>query len=229
MRFPMFDEERHILSAEWRPTDAHEVILGVDFGHVETFVAWIAYHPSRNEPVVVFHELQVQEVQEPRQVADAVKRINADYGIKKFYSLGDPAGVGASQFSAVSPIAAYAGLGWYIDPCKAGKSPIDRANMLAAFLNENRRQPDGSIWPGIVFGPNCPAVVDSILSLRWKEQVSRSGEDPREKFVDKNKHGFDGLTYGLVGVPPPDTAPARPRMVLSGNVSAQAMLEALEA
>jgi hypothetical protein len=229
MRFPMFDEERHILSAEWRPTDAHEVILGVDFGHVETFVAWIAYHPSRNEPVVVFHELQVQEVQEPRQVADAVKRINADYGIKKFYSLGDPAGVGASQFSAVSPIAAYAGLGWYIDPCKAGKSPIDRANMLAAFLNENRRQPDGSIWPGIVFGPNCPAVVDSILSLRWKEQVSRSGEDPREKFVDKNKHGFDGLTYGLVGVPPPDTAPARPRKVLSGNMSAKAMLEALEA
>jgi hypothetical protein len=104
--------------------------------------------------------------------------------------------------------------------------------MLAAFLNENRRQPDGSIWPGIVFGPNCQAVVDSILSLRWKEQLSRSGEDPREKFVDKNKHGFDGLTYGLVGVPPPDLgdmARLRRRSPPSGNQSAQAMLEALEA
>ena len=76
----------------------------------------MAYHPSMHEPVVIFHELQAQKVQEPSVVADAVHRINREYGIRDALSLGDPAGVGASQFSAVSPISAYAGLGWYISP-----------------------------------------------------------------------------------------------------------------
>lgn len=210
-RFPMFDRDRHVLVSGWRPTRAHQVILGVDFGHRETFVTWMAYHPKLNEPVVVFHELQVNEVQEPREVADEVKRINADYGITDAISLGDPAGVGSSQFSSVSPISAYAGLGWYIAPCKAGKSPTARADLLTAFLMESRRQPDGSLWPGIVFGPNCPALVDSIINLRWKPQVSRLGEDPREQFVKKDDHGFDALGYGLVGVPPPMVFAPRPR------------------
>ena len=220
-RFPMFDRDKHVLTTPWRPTAAHRVVIGVDFGHIETFVCWMAYHPSRNEPVVVFHELQAQQVQEPGHVASAVHRINREYGIRDYLSLGDPAGVGASQFSAVSPISAYAGLGWYISPCKAGKSPIDRANMLAAFLIENRRQPDGSIWPGIVFGPNCPAVVDSVVNLRWKPQNSRVGEDPREQFLDKNKHGFDGLTYGLVGVPPPDVSTPVPKTLPGINLGAR--------
>lgn len=205
-RFPMFDRDRHVMVAAWRPTGEHEVIESWDFGHRETFVVWSAYHPRRNEPVVVFHELQMNEVMEPKDVADEVKRIRAQYKLdeRRMIVLGDPAGVASSQFSAVSPIAAYAGLGIHIAPCKAGKSPTARADLLTAFLTDKRLQPDGSVWPGIVFGSNCPAVVDSIINLRWKPQVSRVGEDPREQFLKKDDHGFDALGYGLVVVPPPD-------------------------
>ncbi len=220
-RFVMFDRERHVLREPWKPTERHVIVEGVDFGHRETFVVWMAYLPDRSEPVVVFHELQAQEVQEPKDVADQVKAVRAEYGLKDPIALGDPAGVAASTFSAVSPIQAYAGLGWYIAPCKKGKSPTGRADLLAAFLNERKTMPDGSEWPGIVFGPNCTAVVDSVINMRWKPQTSRLGEDPREQFVKKNDHGFDALGYGLVGVPPPDLPkPRRPLLNTRVNVSA---------
>lgn len=226
-RFTMFDSERHVLSVPWRPTDAHQIVEGWDFGHRETFVTWMAYHPKMNEPVVVFAELQVNEVKEPHDVADEVKRIRAEYRVdpRTVVSLGDPAGTGASQFSAVSPISAYAGLGLFIAPCKAGKSPTARADLLTAFLNETRRQPDGSLWPGIVFSPSCPAVVESILSVQWKKQTSRAGEDPREQFLKKDDHGFDSCSYGLVGVPEPVFEKPKP-VRLGRNVSIQEALAA---
>ena len=80
-RFPMFDREKHVLVADWRPTSEHEVVESWDFGHRETFVVWTGFHPKRNEPVVVFAELQVNEVQEPKDVADEVKRIRAKFGL----------------------------------------------------------------------------------------------------------------------------------------------------
>lgn len=223
-RFTMFDESRHILATEWRPTSDHRVVLGWDFGHVETFVSFMAYMPGSNEPVVVFDEVAINEVQEPAQVADAVKAKLERYRINdsQMVQLGDPAGVASSQFSKISPISAYAALGLGIGPCKAGKNPLHRADLLASFFTQKRVQPDGSVWPGIVFGPNCRRTIDSVVSLRWKPQTSRAGEDPREVFLDKNKHGFDGLTYGIYAVPPPDTAPVLERKPLAGvNPSAR--------
>lgn len=222
MRFVMFDPDTHILKDPWTPTSEHIVVEGVDFGHRETFVVWMAYLPDRSEPVVVFHELQMQEVQEPKDVADAVKRVRAKYGLTDVIALGDPAGVAASTFSAVSPIMAYAGLGWYISPCKKGKNPQGRADLIAAFLNERKKMMDGSEWPGLVFSPTCPAVVESLTSLRWKPQVSKLGEDNREAFVKKGDHGVDALGYGIVGVPPPDlpSAPWKPTRTRV-NMSAQ--------
>ena len=223
-RFPMFDRDTHVLKEAWKPGDTHIVVEGWDFGHRETFVCWIAHHPKANEPVVVFHELQMNEVMEPKDVADEVKRIRAMYGLTMPIALGDPAGVAASTFSAVSPIQAYAQLGIMIAPCKLGKSPTARADLLTQFLNERRKQADGSEWPGIVFTPNCVGVVDSIINLRWKPQTSKAGEDPREQFLKKDDHGFDALGYGLVGVPPPDlrTTPIKPRAGV--NVSAREVL-----
>lgn len=216
-RFPMFDIRTHVMKEPFQLKPYHEIIEGWDFGHRETFVTWIAYDPKGIEPVVVFEELQVHEVQEPSDVADGVKDVRKRYGIeKRVIALGDPAGVGASQFSAVSPITAYAGLGIFIAPCKAGKDPQARATLLAAFLTERRIQPDKSVWPGIMFGPNCIAVVDSIINLRWKPGNSRIGEDNKERFVKRDDHGCDSLGYGLVGVPLPIAAKAKP-MRLGGN------------
>jgi hypothetical protein len=219
-RFPMFDRETHVLKEGWRPTERHTVVEGWDFGHRETFVTWMAYLPDRSEPVVVFHELQMNEVQEPKEVADEVKRIRGLYGLQNPMALGDPAGVAASTFSAVSPIQAYAGLGVYIAPCKKGKSPQGRADLLTAFLNERKKMPDGSSWPGIMFSPTCPAVIDSIINLRWKPQTGKLGEDPREVFLKKDDHGFDALGYGLVGVPPPDLPAPERKLRMSMNIGA---------
>lgn len=205
-RFPMFDRERHVLAKPFRPEPGrHRIVEGWDFGHRETFVAWLAYDPKGGEPVVCFAELQAQEVQEPSDVAERVREIRARYGVERPVAMGDPAGVGASQFSAVSPIAAYGALGIHIAPCRAGKSPTARADLLAEFLTGEVTTWGGKTWPGIVFNPECEAVVRSIVGLRWDTARNTKGEDPREKFLKKDDHGFDALTYGLVGVPPPRT------------------------
>lgn len=226
-RFPMFDEQRHILKERFVPTPEHECILGLDFGHRETFVSWIAFKADASEPVVVFDELQVQEVDEPSQVADKIKEINAMYGLKHPIILGDPAGVAANQFSSVSPIQAYGALGVHITPCKAGKNPQSRADLLTEFLQGEHRMYDGTAWPGIVFAPNCTATVHSIVNLRWKPQTGKLGEDPREVFLKKDDHGFDALTYGLVGVPPPSLPPRRAPRSPNVNISAREALAEL--
>ena len=221
-RFPMFDQNRHILPTPFRPDANYTIIEGWDFGHRETFVVWIAYNPAGREPVVVFDELRVNEVDDPSDVADKVKEIRALYRIQgRVHAFGDPAGIAANQFSSVSPIQAYAKQGIGIAPCKVGKNPQARADLLTLFLNENRVQADGSVWPGIVFGPNCPGVINSIISLRWKPQTSRIGEDPREQFVKKDDHGFDALGYGLIAVPPPNTEPVKPPALAFANPSAR--------
>lgn len=202
-RFSMFDHATHVLPSPFRPDGRYEIIEGWDFGHRETFVVWIAYEPRQEEPVVMFHELQVQEVMTPEDVADRVKRIRADYGIVgRVQALGDPAGAAASQFSAIGPIMAYANLGISIAPCRAGKSPIARADLMAHWFTIRRRQYDGAWWPGLVIGPNCPALIHSITNLRWDQRSSR------EQFVKDDDHGFDAAGYGLIGVPPPSDAPS---------------------
>jgi hypothetical protein len=225
-RFTMFDRDKHVMPVSWKPTSEHQVVESWDFGHRETFVTWMAYHPKRNEPVVVFAELQVNEVNEAKDVADAVKEKRKEYGVdrKRLLVVGDPAGVASSQFSSVSPIGAYAALGIDIAPMKAGKNPQARADLLTAFLNEKRLQPDGSVWPGIMFGPNCRAVVESIINLRWKTQTGKAGEDPREQFLKKDDHGFDALGYGLCVVPPPDLKVKAIRPDPGVNGSAQDLL-----
>lgn len=204
-RFPMFDRDTHVVDIDFKPTDRHQVICGWDFGHRETFVAFIAWMPDGSEPVVVFDEVVVNEVQDPKQVADPVWEKIRGYGLKNVIHLGDPAGVAASQFSNESPIGAYAGHGLMISPAKKAKSPTGRADHLAKFLNLRKTMLDGSVWPGIVFlRARAERAVDSLINLRWKPQTGKLGEDGREVFLDVNKHGFDAVTYGLHGVPPPE-------------------------
>lgn len=209
-RFVMFDRDRHVLAAPFRPTRDYEILEGWDFGSRETFVVWIAYKPNGIEPVVVFHELQAQNVQDPADVARQVMAIRKEYGVgERVVSSGDPSGVAGTAFSSVGPIAAYAGHGIFIAPAKSAKSPTGRADKIAALLLQSKPQPDGSIWPGLLFGPNCPAVVESVVSLRWKPGNSKIGEDPLERFVKKDDHGVDALGYGLASVPPPEVSAAR--------------------
>lgn len=212
-RFPMFDHYRHVLGVPWKPEADHDIVMGIDFGHQVTHVVWIAYDRKGIEPVVVFDELEVLEVDRPEQVVNEIKRREHHYGISnRVVRLGDPAGVSSTQFSNVTVIGAYAALGVDINPCIAGKDPLARADMIASHLTAQKRQPDRSIWPGLLFGPNCNRTIHSIVNLRWDLSTNTKGEDPREKFLNKDKDGFDALGYGMVGVPPAEVAPPpRPR------------------
>lgn len=222
-RFTGFDRETHVLPAPFRPGPQYGIVEGWDFGHRETFVVWIAYDPRQEEPAVVFAELQVREVERPEDVADRVKRIRREYGIAdRVVALGDPAGAAASQFSAIGPIMAYAQLGLHIAPCRAGKSPVARADLLAHWFGARRRQHDGSWWPGLVIGPDCPALVDSVVNLRWDPRSSR------EQFVKENDHGADALGYGIIGVPPPVEAQQDPGPPPGVNPTPQQVLRQME-
>lgn len=224
-RFTMFDRNKHVLASEFRPTPDHSIVLGWDFGHIETFISFIAYKRDGSEPCVVFDEVVVNELLEAKEAARPVLKKLKSYGLDplKITQMGDPAGDAAGQFSAVSAIGAYAALGLYIAPCRQGKDPVERANLLTRFLNEEKRMPDGSWWPGIVFGPNVERTIDSIVQLRWKPVENKLGEDPTEKFVNVNKHGFDALTYGIYAVPAPRTEGinhVKPRWMSRVNPSA---------
>lgn len=224
-RFPMFDRDLHVTASPWTPSEQPpewEIVEGWDFGHRETFIAWMAYNPGTNEPIVVFDEIQAQEVHDPEDVAERVFAVRERHGIRQPHCFGDPAGIAASTFSSLSPIQAYAMLGIHIAPMKAGKNPQARADLLTHFLNERRIQPDRSVWPGIVIGPNCVHTIDSIINLRWKPQTSKAGEDPREVFLKKDDHGFDALGYGLCAVPPPGTIKADPGVPIGVNMPASA-------
>lgn len=222
-RFPMLDPGTHKVDVAFRPTDRHMVICGWDFGHRETFVAFIAWLPDGSEPVVIFDEVVVNEVNDPKDVADVVNEKIRDYGLTRVMHLGDPAGVGASQFSNETPIGAYAAHGLHISPAKKAKSPTGRADHLTKFLNIRKRMLDGTEWPGLVFvRGKADRAFESCIGLRWKPKTGKLGEDPREVFLDVNKHGFDGVTYGLHGVPPPELPPKRKPLGMAVNGTAQA-------
>ena len=220
-RFPGFDREKHVVNKDFRPTDRHLNICGWDFGHVETFIAFISWMPDGSEPVVVYDEVVVNNVNDPKDVADLVNERIKEYGLRNVIHLGDPAGVGSTQFSNETPIGAYASHGLHISPAKKAKSPTGRADHLSKFLNIRIKTFDGTEWPGIVFiDGKTPRAVDSIIGLRWKPKTGKAGEDPREVFLDKNKHGFDGVTYGLHGVPPPELPKPKPQTTVRVNVTA---------
>ena len=217
-RFPMFDRDTHCIDLAFTPNERHMVFCGWDFGNIETFVAFIAWVPDGSEPVTVFDEVVVNDVNDPKFVADLVNDRIRSYGLKKVIHLGDPAGVNRNQYSLESAIGAYSAYGLYISPATRAKSPTGRADHLAKFLNI--RKPVGKTeLPGIVFiHGKTERAVESILDLRWKPQTGKLGEDPREVFLDINKHGFDAVTYGLHGVPPPDIPKHKPRLMPGANV-----------
>lgn len=209
-RFTMFDPETHILPTDFTPTNDYEIIEGWDFGHRETFITWIAYRPDSNEPTIAFDELQYREVDAPGHVARLVHQRRKKWGIaNRVRALGDPAGAAATQFSSVTPITAYAAHNIHIAPCRAGKDPLARADLIATLLNERRRQQTGETWPGLVISPRCTALIDSITNLRWDKKAQETGG--RERFIKNNDHGFDSLGYGLIGTPPPGAPPTEPR------------------
>ena len=212
-RFTNFNREQHVLPTDFYPAKHHGIIEGWDFGWRETFVSWIAVDDHDEDPPVVFAELQANE-RDVDWISREVKRIRSHFKLDagRIHSFGDPAGRQRGQVSGVSAIQAYADRGIWIAPQDAGKDPQARADLLGAFLSKRRHGYDGRSIPGIVFSPRCRATIDSVVNLRWKDNTNSLGEQGKEQFLKVNDHGFDALTYGLVGVPAPDIPRAKPKL-----------------
>lgn len=211
-RFPMFDRERHVLAEPFRPGPRHQIFVGMDFGWANpTHVVWLAVDRDGEEPVVCFHEY-VATQREVKDHAEEIRRVNERYGIDggRVFYLGDPEGaakkLGADSTKSVA--LQFSDYGIPVKPCFAGKSPFTRADHIAEFLIAERLL-EGERRPALLIRETCPQTIESIVGLRMKDVDGRMGEDPREVFLDKDKHGFDALGYALIVIPSPDT-PARP-------------------
>ncbi len=71
--------------------------------------------------------------------------------------------------------------------------------------------------PGLMFSPSCPKTFNSVRDLQFKPVTATAADnDPREVFLDRNKHGFDSLGYGLDGYVLPRGAEVVRRAVRPG-------------
>jgi hypothetical protein len=71
----------------------------------------------------------------------------------------------------------------------------------------------------MLFNPSVPTTVNSVRDLQFKQQSNggaNADDDPREVFLDRNKHGFDSLGYGLNGYVIPSSNVRRDPMVPIG-------------
>jgi hypothetical protein len=205
-RLVMLSHDVHVLPVDFRPRPHHEILEGWDFGWAgDTHVVWIALDPHGEDPPVVFAELAMAE-SEPADIARAVhdkrRAYEIDYG--RILSFGDPAGRSRGAHGR-SWIDHYAEQGIFISPADASKSPTYRADRIAQMLSERRQSPHMGEVPGLLLNPSCPRTFSSLRDLQFKK-IAGSGDnadnDPREVFVDRNKHGFDALGYGLTGYYP---------------------------
>lgn len=223
-RFPMLERERHVLPVDFAPEPHHLIYEGWDFGWAgDTHVAFIAVDEHGEEPPVVFAEV-VMNQSEPKDIARAVhekrKAYRLDYG--RVRSFGDPAGRSKGA-KGRSWIDLYAEEGIHIAPADASKSPTYRADRIAQMLSTSRYTPHMGQVAGLLFNPSCPKTFNSVRDLQFKQQGGASlDNDPREVFLDRNKHGFDALGYGLNGyVIPGAPARERPRAMAGVNLSAR--------
>jgi hypothetical protein len=135
-----------------------------------------------------------------REVWRILQELQTRFGLDPYQAIvhyGDPAGTQRQAASPRSAIDEYAACGITIAPCWAGKSPFARADHLAAFLVKRLQ---GGL-PGIQFSDRCQDTIRSIKKLRVERLEGKDGKDPREQFLDADKHGFDALSYPLILVP----------------------------
>jgi hypothetical protein len=217
-RLTMLSREDHVLPVDFRPEAHHDILEGYDFGWAgDTHVTWIAIDPHGEDPPIVFAELAMAQ-KEPKEIAaeihDKRRAYRLDYG--RIHSFGDPAGRSRGA-QGRSWIDLYAEEGIYIAPADASKSPTYRADRIAQMLSERRYTPHMGSVPGLLFNPSCPKTFNSCRDLQFKPASPGAADnDPREVFLDRNKHGFDSLGYGLNGYVLPNGPTRRDPVIPEG-------------
>lgn len=222
-RFPMLERAKHVLDVDFRPLPHHKIYEGIDFGWAgDTHVTWIAVDEHGEDPVVVFAELAMNQ-SEPHDIAKEIHNKRRAFGIDygRITSFGDPAGRSKGARGR-SWIDLYREENVFIAPADISKSPTYRADRIAQLLSMERYASHLGDVPGLVFSPSCPKTYNSVRDLQFKQHSAGSSDnDPREVFLDRNKHGFDSLGYGLTGYAIPSGPTRSTRPILAGvNIGA---------
>jgi hypothetical protein len=175
------------------------IIEGWDFGRaVETAVVWMAVDEEGEEPIVVFADYGVAEL-EPSEHAKNVRQIRARFGLKEIMAVGDPAG--RARGASGSYMEEYARQGIFISPCDKGKRQGIRDQRLAQLLASRLIRSDGA-HPALVICRRCAGLIDSITAARYRP-ASRVDRDRPDERVKKDDHRLDALEYALMVSPPP--------------------------
>jgi phage terminase large subunit len=175
------------------------IIEGWDFGRaVETAVIWMAVDEEGEDPIIVFADYGVAEL-EPSEHAKNVREMRRRFGIKEVMAVGDPAG--RARGASGSYMEEYARQGIFISPCDKGKRQGIRDQRLAQLLASRLIRSDGS-QPALVICRRCAGLIESITAARYKPggRVDRDRPDER---VKKDDHRLDALEYALMVSPPP--------------------------
>lgn len=201
--FTMADENVHLID-DWQPTPEHLIYEGWDFGYRNpTAVVWYAYHPSGEEPVIVFAEHEAREQVPPWHVAQ-IKAIYSHFNLNPatIYRFGDPAGAQVQGLRGRSYIEEYSDLGLHgIQP--STREPATRALRIGKLLSSRVFTRDGDL-PALQFCRRARRTWNSLLEYRYAENRSQTGEDPKEAFHKHNDHLVDALGYALMAAPLPE-------------------------
>jgi phage terminase large subunit len=201
--FTAADENIHLID-DWSPTPEHLIYEGWDFGYRNpTAVVWYAVHPNGEEPIVVFAEHEAREQMPPWHVHQ-IKAIYNHFKLNpaQIYRFGDPAGAQVQGLRGRSYVEEYSDLGLHgIQP--STKEPSTRALRIGKLLSTRIATKDGSV-PAIQFCRRTRRTWDSLLSYRYAQSRSQTGEDPKEAFHKENDHLVDALGYALMAAPLPE-------------------------
>jgi len=201
--FVEFDPNTHVIpNLDGGSLAGKLIIEGWDFGRaVETAVVWMAVDEDGVDPICVFADYGVAEL-DPSEHAKRIKEIRARYGIKEVMAIGDPAG--RQRGASGSYFEEYARQGIYISPCDKGKRQGIRDQRLAQLLSSRLVRAHG-VTPALVICQRCTGLIESIVSARYRPggRVDRDRPDERAK---KNDHRLDALEYALMVSPPPREA-----------------------
>jgi PBSX family phage terminase large subunit len=209
--FSQFDPDVHLIEG-FRPDKHHLILEGYDFGiRNPTAVVWIAVDESGEWPPVLFAEHEQSET-EVKDHVGIIRQQRNFYGVDegKVRCFGDPAGTNRGPtLEGSSYFHLYAAEGIYIAPSM--KDPRMRAMRISQLLS-HRSTMGGKEVPGLLIDRRCTRTIESIVSYRWKDQTSRLGEDPVERFHKHDDHLVDAGGYALVTLEPP-TERRKPRLI----------------
>jgi len=191
--FKSFNQMGHTIPPEeFKLTKRHRIYVSVDYGWRDpTAILWHAVAPDGQITTFAEHYQSQMTIAEHVQ---AFHRINEEWGIEPYLTVGDPAlaqtnGVKGTSYQQEFNLH---GMNIVIDiiPRKIGIG----LNKMQQYMkvNPNTNKP---FWQ---MTDNCPNLISELSKLKYKRRANRQQEmslNKLEEIQDKNNHAFDSSRY----------------------------------